>query len=239
MLKITLKNRETLKFNPHRPPNVLNGRGDNWGNGSIDWLPDGLFLYEIVEQIYGKHKIVAAMRDDQYITMNTFVDEDCTLRFVLATEPEGQAMLNNTAKLLVNYTMHQLYPNYESLKSDTPMLYSFVSPDVAGLSKESLENLNAKLATYKVNPPVMKSYLMSYNKAVKQIAQQGSISQAKYLMAQENLYPLYVHEIDGFIQISDGKPLIAMDHIETLSIVSQEVLMTIGTPIIQLNVNIK
>lgn len=58
-------------------------------------------------------------------------------------------------------------------------------------------------------------------------------------MAQENVYPLYVQEIDGFIQISDGKPLIAMDYIETLSIVSQEVLMTIGTPIIQLNVNIK
>ncbi|MBQ2837855.1 MAG: hypothetical protein IJB37_05445 [Peptococcaceae bacterium] len=237
MLHITLEDGRMLELVPHRPLNVLNTEGDNWGNGSIDWLPDGLFLYEIVQQAGEERKIVAAVRDGVYITMDSFVDADCTLRFIAAESEDGRSMMDNTAKMLVNYAMHQLHPEYEYLQSDTPLLLGYSSAN--GLSNEELQQLNAQLIAYKVNPPKINSYLMNYTRAAKCLAEQGAISQAKYLMAQDNCYPLRVHEIDGFIQIADEKPLITMEYMEQLEVVSQEVLNNIGIPIVVFNVNVK
>jgi len=145
MLNIKLSDGRILELTPHQPLNVLNGEGDNWGNGSIDWLPDGLFLHEIVEQAGETRKIAAAVRDGAYITMDTFVAQDCTLQFVAADEPIGQKMMANTAKLLVGYAMYQLHPNYEYLQSDTPLLCGFVSPDDLLLTNEELTQLNERL----------------------------------------------------------------------------------------------
>lgn len=235
MLHITLQDGKELELTTHRPLNVLNGEGDSWGNGSIDWLPDGLFLHEIVEQAGETRKIVAALRDGLYITMDTFVNQDCTLRFIAADEPIGQSMMTNTVKLLVSYAMYQLHPEYECLQSDTPLLYGYVSPDDLLFSNEELTQLNEQLQIYLNNPPIIKTYLMPYIKVVKQLANQGQISQAKYLLAQDSYYPLRVHEIDSYIQLADDKPLIPLQYIPQIEIVAQELLTVIESSILQLS----
>jgi len=89
---------------------------------------------------------------------------------------------------------------------------------------------------YLDNPPTIKTYLMPYMKVVKQLAKQGQISQAKYLLAQDSQYPLRVHEIDGYIQLADDKPIITLPYISQVRVVAHELLKIIESPVLQLRV---
>ena len=94
MLNITLTDGRQFQLETVSPV-ALKNEG-TYGNGSIDWEDEGLYLYDIAAQI-GIEGALAALVDGQLTPLTVFIKKDCTLQYVMADDEIGKALKDLTA----------------------------------------------------------------------------------------------------------------------------------------------
>ncbi len=226
MLNITI-NDSLFTLKPHQSPALLShDKGDGYGNGSVSWLPDGLFLHEIIDTLCPQNhqQIIGALRNKEILTLESFITSDCSLEWITLGEPLAEQLLDDMLRLLINYVMFELFPQYQRLNSTLAQQYFFIIPSTQPLSAQALASLNERLKYYLAKPPQITTRLENTNKVIRQLAAQKQNYLAQTLLAQNTGEPLYVHKIgENFLDPARLKGMIPLSAIKEAIIDSQEI----------------
>ena len=107
MLNISLQN--GVRYQLEKRDNVRIKNEGTYGNGSIDWTARGLSLFEIAEQI-GISNVIAGQMEGELCSLDTFVTNDCDVKFITMDDTEGKKMLRRTAIFLLTYAVKKAMP---------------------------------------------------------------------------------------------------------------------------------
>lgn len=226
MLTITIEGGETYSMEAHIPMGRVNGEGDNYGNGHIDWNPDGLFLYEIIEKIEEEPKdpVVGAWREGQFLPMNYFVCRDCTLKLETVSDEYGRKMWLETAELLTGYVMQTLYPAFQKINSATPMQLAYVVEQAKETEALDLKDLNEALSKLiDENTVSVETHLINPMKLIRKLEGQGQKNLAYTLYGTDCGEPILVHEMNtGYVAEANINTTLPLEYMRGLKVSSVE-----------------
>lgn len=186
-------------------PVALKNEG-TYGNGSIDWEDEGLYLYDIATQI-GVEGALAALVNGQLMPMSTFIKKDCTLQYVMAEDAAGKAMIDRTALFLLAYGIKSLPAASKRIKGtvteDGQIYYDFIVEGGA-FAAEALQQAEAQIAdAISKNYPVG-SRKFPYFSSKKELLNAGETHILAYIDEHDDYGPVVMQVMDNFADLDQG-----------------------------------
>ena len=203
MLNITLTDGRQFQLETISPV-ALKNEG-TYGNGSIDWEDEGLYLYDIAAQI-GIEDALAALVNDQLMPMTSFIKKDCTLQYVMADDETGKAMIDRTALFLLAYGIKSLDKPCKRIKGtvDNGAVYYDFAVEGASFTAEELQQAEAIIAeAIQANYP-MGSRKFPYFKSKKELIATGETYVLDYIDAHDDYGPVVMQVMNNFADLDQG-----------------------------------
>ena len=203
MLNITLTDGRQFQLETISPV-ALKNEG-TYGNGSIDWEDEGLYLYDIATQI-GIEGALAALVNNQLMPMTSFIKKDCTLQYVMADDETGKAMIDRTALFLLAYGIKSLDKPCKRIKGtvDNGAVYYDFAVEGASFTAEELQQAEAIIAeAIQANYP-MGSRKFPYFKSKKELIATGETYVLDYIDAHDDYGPVVMQVMNNFADLDQG-----------------------------------
>ncbi len=203
MLNITLTDGRQFQLETVSPV-ALKNEG-TYGNGSIDWEDEGLYLYDIAAQI-GIEGALAALVDGHLTPMNVFIKKDCTLEYVMANDETGKAMIDHTALFLLAYGIKSLAKSSKRVKGiveNGQIYYDFII-DGNRFTEEELRQAEAAItnaiqANYAIN-----RRKFPYFTSKKELLNAGEIYMLEYIDKHDDYGPVVMQVMNSFADLDQG-----------------------------------
>ena len=204
MLHIALTDGRTFELETVSPV-ALKNEG-TYGNGSIDWEDEGLYLYDIAAQI-GIQNALAALVNGQLMPLSTFIKKDCTLQYVMADDEAGKAMINRTALFLTAYGINSLAKPCKRIKGNienNTVYYDFELPE-----NESFADADLAKAEQAISDAITQNYAIGrrkfpYYTSKKELLSQGETYISDYIDAHDDYGPVVMQVMNNFADPDQG-----------------------------------
>lgn len=203
MLNITLTDGRQFQLETISPV-ALKNEG-TYGNGSIDWEDEGLYLYDIAAQI-GIEGALAALVNDQLMPMTSFIKKDCTLQYVMTNDETGKAMIDRTALFLLAYGIKSLSKPCKRIKGtvDNGAVYYDFAVEGTSFTTEELLQAEAMIAeAIQANYPMV-SRKFPYFKSKKELLAAGETYILDYIDAHDDYGPVVMQVMNNFADLDQG-----------------------------------
>ena len=203
MLNITLTDGRQFQLETVSPV-ALKNEG-TYGNGSIDWEDEGLYLYDIAAQI-GIEGALAALVDDQLTPLTVFIKKDCTLQYVMADDEIGKAMIDRTALFLLAYGIKSLDKPCKRVKgtvADGNVFYDF-AVDGGAFTNDELQQAEAHIAQAIAANYPMGCRKFPYFKSKKELLSQGETYILDYIDEHDDYGPVVMQVMNNFADLDQG-----------------------------------
>lgn len=204
MLHITLTDGRTFELETVSPV-ALKNEG-TYGNGSIDWEDEGLYLYDIAEQI-GVTGALAALVNGQLTPLNVFIKKDCTLQYVMADDEAGKAMINRTALFLTAYGIKSLEKPCKRIKGkveNNTVYYDFELQENSFFTETDLAQAEQAIANAIAQNYAIGRRKFPYYTAKKELLNQGETYLLSYIDANDDYGPIVMQVMNNFADPEQG-----------------------------------
>lgn len=204
MLHVQLTNGQAFQLETISPV-ALKNEG-TYGNGSIDWEDEGLYLYDIAAKI-GVKDALAALVNGQLLPLNTFIKRDCTLQYVMAEDEIGKDMIDRTALFLLAYGIKSLgrsTKRVQGVVENGTIYYDFILDNAALFSAEELQQAEQHIANaIAANYPVG-SRKFPYYSSKKELLHAGETYLLQYIDAHDDYGPVVMQVMEHFADPDHG-----------------------------------
>lgn len=203
MLHITLTDGRQFQLETVSPV-ALKNEG-TYGNGSIDWEDEGLYLFDIAAQI-GVENALAALVNGELLPMNTFEKKDCTLEYVMADSEIGKSMIDRTVLFLIAYGIKSLgkaCKRVEGRIESGKIYYDFIPEDSAFTAEELQQAERAIAQAISANYPVG-CRKFPYYTSKKELLAQGETYLLDYIDLHDDYGPVSMQVMDNFADLDKG-----------------------------------
>lgn len=203
MLHITLTDGRQFQLETVSPV-ALKNEG-TYGNGSIDWEDEGLYLFDIAAQI-GVENALAALVNGELLPMNTFVKKDCTLEYVMANDEIGKGMIDRTVLFLTAYGIKSLNKTCKRIEGrieDDRVYYDFAAEGGAFTAEElqQAEHAIAQAISANYSAGCRK---FPYYTSKKELLAQGETYILEYIDLHDDYGPVSMQVMDNFADLDQG-----------------------------------
>lgn len=225
MLHITLPNNRKYSFETHRPSNMLIDFG-TYGNGSIDWRPEGLHLYEIAEQLHIVQPLAGEI-DGSLFPMNTFITQDCRVKFITSETAVGRKILKATGIFLLAYAAKQIMPHQlqrlrGAMLSTSTFCYDFIVNDNYNITDAEIADMQNYLDNLLTSTVFIKKKYEPYYQIRKQFQQLNEPYLIQRIDENDNGGPVAVYRINDFAEPMDDFLIGNLDMIQQIRIMQVE-----------------
>lgn len=204
MLHVQLTNGQQFQLETVSPV-ALKNEG-TYGNGSIDWEDEGLYLYDIAAQI-GIKNALAALVDGQLTPLSTFIKKDCTLEYVMTEDEIGKAMIDRTALFLLAYgikSLNRSSKRVQGVVENGTIYYDFLLEDTVLFSAEELLQAEQYISkAIEENYPAG-SRKFPYYSSKKELLNAGESYLLQYIDAHDDYGPVVMQVMEHFADPDHG-----------------------------------
>lgn len=180
-----------------------------YGNGSIDWMKPGNYLYEIMEQL-NIENLVAIKVDEKIASREAFISEDCHIDCITADSSAGAEILQRTGAFLLAYSMFMLEENAFTYLNegieDEYFYYDFLAlpKNHNSLNESGLEKLGSIIAETLKSGKQIKQKKAPYFLVIKELGKRGEHELIKKIDEIDDNGPIDVQVLQNFFSIYTG-----------------------------------
>lgn len=205
-------------------PVALKNEG-TYGNGSIDWEDEGLYLYDIAAQI-GVKDALAAFVNGELVSLNTFIKRDSTLQYVMAEDEAGKAMIDRTTLFLLAYGIKSLERSSKRVQGvveNGTVYYDFLLEGTPLFSAEELQQAETYIAkAIDANYPAG-SRKFPYYSSKKELLNAGETYLLQYIDAHDDYGPVVMQVMEHFADPDHGLMLSDFSILEKIHLTQTQV----------------
>ena len=225
MLRVTLTPGKVYELRAKSPVQLVSGRG-TYGNGSIDWGPEGLTVAEILAQTGAAQgqRVLAALVDGQLVRKDAFITRDCQLEAVTAESAAGRAMLARTGMFLLAYGVSGLGKDYQRLggQADAERFYYAVRPAGQGISAADLAAVQGRIDQALAEGWPITARKLPYQRAVRYFKEQGEDDILRRLAKADDGGAVSVQLMGDFCEPGEAQLVESMADMQPVQIMEAE-----------------
>jgi len=232
MFTICFMGEENVQILPHHSSGMIHQGGDAWGNGSIAWQKDGLFLYEIAQQLHVAQPLAAKV-DGVMVPLQQFITADAQIDFITADCLEGKLILQRTAMFLLAFGVTSLQRACQRMQGgivdEQTVYYDFLTSTDDVLTASDCQSVQREIHRALQSGNKIVPRMVPYHTALKNWTQHGEYQLIeKIKMYEDSGEPVPMQILESFFELNSGILLKELSLVKEFAVTQIEQMRTVS-----------